>query len=236
MSSLPDIEVLLEDGPCLVVNKPAGLLTEGPPAVADTLVERVKAYLKQKHNKPGNVYLGIPHRLDRAVSGAIVFAKNSKAARRLAEQFRDKQVKKTYWALVHPAPPAEEGTLRHWLRKDPQQPLAQVVEPETPAAREALLHYQVLQRHADCCLLDVTLLTGRFHQIRIQLAAIGCPVLGDTLYGSHTPFASDVAVPDHSEPPIALHARRLTFLHPIRYEPVTCEAPAPAYWESVLQR
>lgn len=235
MTATPSIDVLLEDGPCLVVNKSAGVLTEGPPAAEDTLVRRVKEHLKQRDGKPGNVYLGIPHRLDRAVSGAIVFAKNSKAARRLAEQFRDRQVLKIYWALVEAGPADDEGALRHWLVKAPDRPAASLVEVGTDGAKQAALHYRVLARRSTGCLLEVTLETGRFHQIRVQLAHIGCPVLGDALYGASLPFETGIPPRPHSEPPIALHARRLSFLHPIRYDRVEVEAPPPEYWQPYLE-
>src|SRR5690606_26054398 len=153
-----------------------------------------------------NVYLGIPHRLDRAVSGTVVFAKNSKAARRLAEQFRDRQVQKTYWALLENVPKDKEGTLCHWLDKHPDAPMARVVSSSSPTAKEALLRYKVLEELQGRALVEVLLVTGRFHQIRVQFAAIGCPIMGDRLYGSPASLdSSDSKVSDDPfwEPPIA---------------------------------
>lgn len=226
-----DVEILLEDGPCLAVQKPAGILTQGPPAADDTLVRRVKHLLKTRDKKTGNVYLGIPHRLDRAVSGVVLFAKNSKAAHRLAEQFRDRLVKKIYWAIVQSPPEPAAGSMIDWLDKVPELPVARVVPGFTPTAREGILEYRILQTLASGTLVEIELTTGRFHQIRVQFAHRGWPILGDSLYGSTVPFAvSDKSTGEREEPPIALHARQLTFLHPVRYEPVTVTAPLPSYW------
>ena len=228
------LEILLEDGPCLAVEKPPGIATQGPPAATDTLVSRVKAYLKERYDKPGRVYLGVPHRLDRAVGGVVLFARNSKAAARLATQFRDRQVRKVYRAIVERVPDPPEGTLDDWIEKLPDQPLARIVENEGGAAKRASLRYRILQVTQRGALLEVEPRTGRFHQIRVQLAHRGWPVLGDRLYGATKPFiepsaSGDAAAPE-TETAIALHARSLTFLHPIRYDSVTVTSPTPEKW------
>jgi len=224
------LEVLCEDGPVLAVNKPAGLLTLGAAPGVPTLERQVKQFLKEKYNKPGNVYLGIPHRLDRPASGVVVFARNSKAAARLAEQFRERQVRKVYWALVEKAPDPPEGELVDWLQKAPDKSHVDVVSPETSGAREARLRYRTLH---DRALIEIELLTGRTHQVRVQLAARGWPIVGDVQYGAQTRLAASPAA-DLRDEPIALHARSLTILHPIRYEPLTITAPLPALWQENL--
>ncbi|MSR59963.1 MAG: RNA pseudouridine synthase [Planctomycetaceae bacterium] len=260
-------QILIEDGPLLAVNKPAGLLTLGASEGIPTLERQVKAWLKQRYDKPGNVYLGIPHRLDRPVSGVVVFSRNSKGAARLAEQFRERQVRKVYWALVERAPQPDEGELVDWLLKTPDQAHVEVVAADTPGAREARLRYRVIDAAAvasnaeiriksslaqdggtsddvatrerlllprfetggDRRLLEIELLTGRMHQIRVQLASRGWPVFGDVQYGA-APLATHDAAADPRDAPIALHARSLTVRHPVRYEPLTIEAPLPANW------
>lgn len=226
------LHVLFEDNHCLAVAKPAGLLTQGVPAGLPTLEAMAKAYLKEKYGKAGNVYLGIPHRLDRPVSGVVLFARGTKAARRLAEQFQQRTVRKVYWALVEtPAegpPLPESGTWADWLLKVPEEARATVVPDGTPGAKHALLHFRRLILRGGVALLEVEPQTGRMHQIRIQAASRGWPVLGDALYGARQPFGPPAE--QERDRIIALHGRELTFLHPIRYEPVTLVAPAPADW------
>jgi 23S rRNA pseudouridine1911/1915/1917 synthase len=213
----------------LALNKPAGVLTLGAIPGVPTLERLVKAYLKERHQKPGNVYLGIPHRLDRPVSGVILFARNSKAAARLAEQFRERQVRKIYWGVTERPPEPAAGTLRDWLLKTPDQAHVEIVDPATPGAREAVLHYRTLTQTPAGALLEIELETGRMHQIRVQLAAQGWPILGDVQYGA-TRLLLDAMPADPTTNAIALHARTLTFLHPIRYDSVTVTAPLPANW------
>lgn len=257
----------LEDGPLIAVNKPAGILTEGVPDREQTMVGLVKRWLADKYRKPGNVYLGIPHRLDRATSGALVFTRNSKTAARVAEQFEKRQVTKTYWALLENRPEADAGLLVDWLLKIPDQARTSVVSEGTPGAKEARLEYRVLGATGGRWLVEIQLLTGRMHQIRVQFASRGCPVAGDIKYGggdwlqedrgssghsgsggnedADTSSVTDErasygdALPDGSatDVRIALHARSLSLLHPIRYDRVTIETPVPAYWnlsESLL--
>lgn len=250
----------LEDGPLIAVNKPAGILTEGVPDREQTMVGLVKNWLAEKYRKPGNVYLGIPHRLDRATSGVLVFTRNSKTAARVAEQFEKRQVTKTYWALLENRPEADTGLLVDWLLKIPDQARTSVVSEGTPGAKEARLEYRVLGATGGCWLMEIQLLTGRMHQIRAQFASRGCPVAGDVKYGggdwlqedcgssghsgSGNPEKADTSsvtdepssssdIPDSASAAdvrIALHARSLSLLHPIRYDPVTIETPVPDYW------
>ena len=219
-ATLPDI--LLEDGPLLAVNKPAGLLTQAAGAVP-SLESQIRAWIKQRYGKPGNVYLGVPHRLDRPTSGVLVFARNSKAAARLSEQFEKRQVRKLYLAVVEQAPTELVGTLTDFLWKDPERAHVTVVPEGTPGAKQAMLRYRVAGATAKRTLLEIEPQTGRMHQLRVQLAARGWPVLGDLQYGG-PPLEG---VPDA----IALHARRLTLRHPVRYDEVTIEAPPPVWWE-----
>lgn len=228
------LEILCEDGPVLAVNKPAGLLTLGAKPGVPTLERIVKQYLKQKYDKPGNVYLGIPHRLDRPVSGVVVFARNSKSAARLAEQFRERQVRKIYWALVERAPDQAEGELVDWLRKTPDESHVEVVSADAPGAREARLRYRTLPiddaaQQKSRTLLEIEPTTGRTHQIRVQLAARGWPIVGDVQYGASTSLL-EIRVADPRDEPIALHARSLTILHPVRYDSLTITAPLPEFW------
>ena len=225
------LQLLYEDNHCLAVAKPAPLLTQGVPPGIPTLEAMVKAYLKERYHKPGKVYLGIPHRLDRPVSGVVVFARNTKAARRLAEQFQQRQVVKTYWAAVEGTVQPEEGAWEDWLLKRPEEARSELAEADTPGARRAVLRYRRLEAAPDLTLLEIHPETGRMHQIRVQAAGRGWSVLGDFLYGARQPFG--IPGPTPRDRAIALHARRLTFLHPIRYEPVTVTAPLPPTWSDL---
>jgi 23S rRNA pseudouridine1911/1915/1917 synthase len=230
------LEILFEDNHCLALAKPAPLLTQGVPFTSPkgpipTLEAQAKAYLKERYHKAGNVYLGIPHRLDRPVSGVVLFARNTKAARRLAEQFQNRQVEKVYWAAVEGEVLPEAGVWEDWLRKLPEEARSECVEPGTPGGRHARLHYRRLAAGAGGTLLEIRPETGRMHQIRVQAAARGWPVRGDVLYGGRLPFGPPPATP--RDRVIGLHARSLTFLHPIRYEPITVVAPLPAYWQEL---
>jgi 23S rRNA pseudouridine1911/1915/1917 synthase len=226
-------QILFEDNHCLALAKPAGLLTQGVPEGIPTLEGWARGYLKEKYHKPGYVYLGIPHRLDRPVSGVVLFARSTKAARRLAEQFQGREVIKVYWALVERSPggelPPETGTWEDWLLKVREESRSEQVALGTPGARRAVLHFRRLRAFDDGALLEVEPQTGRMHQIRIQAAVRGWPVRGDALYGARLPFGPPADLP--RDRIIALHGRSLTFLHPIRYEPLTVTAPLPPYWE-----
>jgi 23S rRNA pseudouridine1911/1915/1917 synthase len=218
--SLPTLDILYEDNHCLAIAKPAGWLSTHYQGTEETLDRAVKSYLKQKYEKPGNVFLGIVHRLDRAVSGVLLFARTSKAAARLAEQFRQGTVEKVYWALVEGNLPRLDGTLEDWLQKDHSAGRVHVVTPGALGARPAFLHFQRKAQHGGLTWLEVRPQTGRTHQLRVQLAHYGYPIYGDVKYGSVHPF----------DGAIALHARALTFLHPIRHEPIRLVAEIPPTW------
>jgi 23S rRNA pseudouridine1911/1915/1917 synthase len=220
--------VLFEDNHCLAVDKPAGLLTQGVPAGIPTLEAMVRAYLKEKYDKAGNVYLGIPHRLDRPVSGVVLFAKTSKAAQRLAEQFRERQVQKVYWGLVEGRLAEPVGQWRDWLRKIKEESRTVKAEPGEDGAKEAVMRYRLLREIDGSSLLEFVLETGRMHQIRLQASLRGHPLWGDAAYGAARSFGPAAELP--RDRIIALHARRLTFLHPIRYDAVTVESPLPSKW------
>jgi 23S rRNA pseudouridine1911/1915/1917 synthase len=216
------LHVLFEDNHCLAVNKPAGLLTQGVPPGIPTLESQAKTYLKEKYGKAGNVYLGVPHRLDRPVSGVVLFARTSKAAQRLADQFRHRQVTKIYWGLVEGIVSEPEGEWRDWLRKIKDEARTERAEPESEGAKLAVLRYRVREQQKNITMVQFVPETGRMHQIRLQASLHGHPLLGDTAYGATTSFGPPAELP--RDRIIALHARSLTFLHPIRYEPVTVEA------------
>jgi 23S rRNA pseudouridine1911/1915/1917 synthase len=225
------MDVLFEDHHLIAVNKPAPLMTQAPVGVP-SLEAMVKAYIKEKYAKPAGVYLGIPHRLDRPVSGVVLFCRNTKAARRVAEQFHEHSVVKAYWALVEGVVSEDTGEWRDHVRKVADQARAEIVTAETEGAKEASTLFRVLRRDADTTLLELTPKTGRMHQLRVQAAARGHPVLADSLYGGSKPFGPATELP--RDRVIALHARRLAFEHPFRKVAVELEAPLPEYWgESV---
>jgi len=230
------LEILLDDSPCLAVNKPAGLLTQGPPSVSLTLETLIKQHLRDTLQKTGNVYLGVPHRLDRAVSGVVIFSRNSKGAARLAELFRERRVTKTYWAILEKCPDPLEGILVDGIQKLEGVAYAELVPLGTPGSKEGRLSYRVIGQVPGGWFVEVQPETGRFHQIRVQFGGRGCPVVGDVLYGASSSI--DVAeagwIDDGSEAaptPIALHSRQLDLPHPVRFEPIRGIAPAPHYWQ-----
>jgi 23S rRNA pseudouridine1911/1915/1917 synthase len=216
----PPLDILYEDNHCLAVSKASGSLSTHYQGREETLDRAVKDYLKEKYGKPGNVFLGIVHRLDKVVSGVLLFARTSKAAARLAEQFREGTVEKVYWAMVEGEVGRAAGTLEDWLCKNRQTRRVEVVEPRTPHSRQALLHFQKRGQHDGLTWLEIRPQTGRTHQLRVQLAHHGHPIYGDAAYGSVHTF----------DRAIALHARSLTFLHPVRYEPITLTADLPRKW------
>jgi 23S rRNA pseudouridine1911/1915/1917 synthase len=215
-----ELDILYEDNHCLAVVKPAGSLSTHFQGKEETLDRAVKAYLKHKYHKPGNVFLGVVQRLDRPVSGVLLFARTSKAAARLAEQFRQCSIEKVYWAVVEGEVARGAGSLEDWLKKDPTTRRVEIVEPQTRGARQALLHFQRRGQHGGLTWLELRPQTGRTHQLRVQLAHHGHPIYADAKYGSIHTF----------DRAIALHARSLTFLHPIRYEPITLTAEVPRLW------
>lgn len=210
--------VVYEDNHIIIVNKTASEIVQGDKTGDVPLSETVKQYIKEMYAKPGNVFLGVAHRLDRPVSGLVVFAKTSKALARLNDMFRGGEVKKTYWAIVKQCPPAEEGELVHYLVRNEKQNKSYAYDREVKGAKKAVLHYRLIGRSDNYYLLEVDLKTGRHHQIRCQLAKIGCPIKGDLKYGF--PRSN----PDGS---ICLHARTVSFIHPVSKKPVEVTAPLP---------
>ena len=219
--------ILFEDNHLLVVNKPAPMLTQSPPGVP-SLEAIVKDYIKAKYSKAGNVYLGIPHRLDRPVSGVIVFARSTKAAQRIHAQFQKHEVRKVYWAAVEGEVMPDSGVWDNWMKKIATEAKTVRAEPNEPFAKLATLEYRVLKRIPGGTLIEFSPLTGRMHQLRVQGAWRGHPVFGDTAYGSNRPFGPPSELP--RDRVVALHARRLTFTHPISKLSMTLEASLPDYW------
>ena len=212
------MDVVYEDNHLIIVNKSSSEIVQGDKTGDKPLAEMVKEYIKQKYHEPGNVFLGVVHRLDRPVSGLVVFARTSKALARLNEMFRTKEVHKTYWAIVGNCPSAEEGELVHWLVRNEKQNKSYAYDKEKPEAKKAILDYKLIGRSERYFLLEVDLKTGRHHQIRCQLAKMGCPIKGDLKYGS--PRSN----PDGS---ICLHARRVRFVHPVSKQEIDVTAPVP---------
>jgi 23S rRNA pseudouridine1911/1915/1917 synthase len=210
--------VIFEDNHLLIVNKSPGVLVQGDATGDIPLVELCKAYIKEKYQKPGEVFLGVVHRLDRPVSGVVVLARTSKALERMNEMFREKETNKTYWAIVKNKPPQPEGVLIHWLTKDEKKNRSTAFKKETIGALRSELSYKVIGTADGHWLLQVNPVTGRSHQIRVQLASMGCVIKGDIKYGDDQP---------NEDGSIYLHARRLSFIHPVKKEPVTFEAPVP---------
>jgi 23S rRNA pseudouridine1911/1915/1917 synthase len=210
--------VIFEDNHLLIVNKSPGVLVQGDSTGDIPLVELCKAYIKEKYQKPGEVFLGVVHRLDRPVSGVVVLARTSKALERMNEMFREKETNKTYWAIVKNKPPQPEGVLIHWLIKDEKKNRSTAFKKETIGALRSELSYKVIGTADGHWLLQVNPVTGRSHQIRVQLASMGCVIKGDIKYGDDQP---------NEDGSIYLHARRLSFIHPVKKEPVTFEAPVP---------
>jgi 23S rRNA pseudouridine1911/1915/1917 synthase len=214
------LQVLYEDNHLLAVAKPAGLATMGLAPDRPTLLTRAKDYIKQRYQKPGNVYLGVISRLDTPVTGVVLFARTSKAAARLTEQFRNRQVEKTYWAIVEGMVDPACGDLEDWIAHDERHRRMHVVGASFAGARQARLAYRTIKTVGSHTLVEIDLETGRKHQIRLQFATRGHAVLGDRKYGSR------IAFPDG----IALHARRLRVKHPVRDESLVFEAPLPRSW------
>ena len=218
--------VLYEDNHLIIVNKQAGEIVQGDKTGDTPLSDIVKEWLKEKHNKPGNVYLGVVHRLDRPVSGVVLFAKTSKALPRLNKMFAGHEnLSKTYWAIVQNRPQVPQGTLTHWLTRNEKNNTARAYDREVPASKKAVLDYELIASGDRYHLLEIHLHTGRHHQIRCQLAKMGCPIKGDLKYGA--PRSN----PDGS---ISLHARYVAFIHPVSKEMIQITAPLPQdkLWQS----
>lgn len=213
------VDVLWEDNHLLVINKPAGLAVQGDLTGDIHLLDLAERYIAEKYNKPGKAYIGLVHRLDRPVSGVVILAKTSKALKRMNEIFRDKKNKKIYHAITTKALPNEEGTLTHHLLKNSETKRAHAYNQHKPGTKPGVLHYKLLKNFAGRYLYEITLETGRFHQIRAQLSKMGCPLLGDLKYGANEPL------PDRS---IGLHSRTLVTPHVVSSQPsITVTAPHP---------
>ncbi|MFV0273156.1 MAG: RluA family pseudouridine synthase [Macellibacteroides fermentans] len=220
------MEIIYEDNHLIAVNKTCREIVQGDKTGDTPLSEILKAWLKEKYAKPGNVFVGVAHRLDRPVSGLVLFAKTSKALARLNEMFRTGDIKKTYWAIVKNSPTTEEGTLEHWLVRNEKQNKSYAYTEEKPNSKKAILHYKLLARSDNYYLLEVDLKTGRHHQIRCQLAKMGCPIKGDLKYGSER---------SNKDGGISLHARKAQFIHPVSKEPVEIVASVPddSLWKGI---
>lgn len=212
------MEVIYEDNHIIAVNKTCSEIVQGDKTGDKPLSDIVKDWLKVKYNKPGNVFVGVTHRLDRPVSGLVLFAKTSKALSRLNEMFREGGVKKTYWAIVRNRPPQEEGELVHYLVKNEKQNKSYAYPTEKPQSKKAILHYKLIASSENYHLLEVDLKTGRHHQIRCQLAKMGCPIKGDLKYGFDR---------SNKDGGISLHSRRASFIHPVSKEQIDIVAPVP---------
>ena len=212
------MEVVYEDNHIIIVNKRSGEIVQGDKTGDRPLSELVKDYIKEKYQKPGAVFLGVVHRLDRPVAGLVVFARTSKALARLNKMFAEGQVHKTYWAVVESKPQVEEGVLEHWLVRNEQQNKSYAHDHEVPRSKKAILKYRLLGQSERYYLLEVNLMTGRHHQIRCQLAKMGCPIKGDLKYGARR------SNPDGS---ISLMSRHVQFIHPVSQKLIAVEAPLP---------
>ena len=218
ISTPQNLQIIYEDNHLIAINKRPGDIVQGDKTGDTPLSEVVKAYIKKKYNKPGNVYLGVAHRLDRPTSGLVVFAKTSKALPRLNKLFADKEAKKTYWAVVKKKPEKESATLVHWLKRNTKQNKSYAHHKQVSESKQAILDYRIIKKLDNYFLLEINLQTGRHHQIRAQLNAIGCPIKGDLKYGF------DRSNKDGS---IHLHARSLSFVHPVKKELLQLLAPPP---------
>ena len=225
LSNKKNLAVLYEDNHIIAVNKRAGDIVQGDKTGDKPLNDIVKAYLKDKYNKPGNVYLGTIHRLDRPTTGLVIFAKTSKALTRLNKLFVTKDIYKTYWAIVKNQPPKQKDTLVHWLKKNPKNNKSAAYLKEVDGSKKAILHYNLLKKLDHYYLLEIMLETGRHHQIRSQLASIGCIIKGDLKYGAHR---------SNKNAGIHLHAKQIQFVHPVSKENISIIAPLPKdpIWEA----
>lgn len=213
------MDVIYEDNHIIAVNKTCNEIVQGDKTGDMPLSDMLKAWLKEKYNKPGNVFVGVTHRLDRPVSGVLLFAKTSKALSRLNDMFRLGEVKKTYWAIVKNCPPHEEGELVHWLVRNEKQNKSYAYDTERPNAKKAVLRYRLIARSDNYYLLEVDLKTGRHHQIRCQLAKMGCPIKGDLKYGFDR---------SNKDGGISLHSRKAELIHPVSKQSLSIVAPVPS--------
>lgn len=222
------MKVVYEDNHIIIVNKESGEIVQGDKTGDTPLSDTVKGYIKDKYNKPGSVFLGVVHRLDRPVSGLVVFARTSKALSRLNELFRTGDVHKTYWAITKNRPIQPEALLTHWLVRNEKQNKSYAYDHEVPNSKKAMLHYRVIGTSDRYTLLEVNLMTGRHHQIRCQLAKIGCPIKGDLKYGAQR---------SNLDGSICLQSHHIDFIHPVSKEPVSIDAPVPQdkLWQEIAK-
>ncbi len=218
ISNKSNLQVLYEDNHIIIVNKRAGDIVQGDKTGDQPLSDVAKEFIKDKYNKPGNVYLGVTHRLDRPTTGIVVFAKTSKVLPRLNKLFSDKKINKTYWAIVKEKPESEKDTLTHWLKKNPKNNKSTAYNHEIKDSKKAILHYKIIKHLNNYFLLKVNLETGRHHQIRCQLASIGSPIKGDLKYGFDR---------SNKDASIHLHSRKIDFIHPVSKEQISVVAPTP---------
>ncbi len=224
------MEILYEDNHLIAVNKSCSEIVQGDKTGDTPLSETIKAYLKVKYNKPGEVYLGVTHRLDRPTSGVVLFARTSKSLTRLNDMFREKEsIKKTYWAIIDKAPVRPSGTLKHWLVRNEKQNKSFAFDKEVPNSKEAIMEYVTLGKSDRYYLLEINLITGRHHQIRAQLAAIGCHIKGDMKYGFPR---------SNQNGGIHLHSRKIEFVHPVSKKQISIVAPVPddILWKSITSQ
>ena len=226
-STRENLQVLHEDNHLIIVNKRAGDIVQGDKTGDKPLSDVVKEYIKIKYNKPGAVFLGTVHRLDRPTSGIIIFARTSKALERLNKMLREKTIKKTYWAVVEKFPKSEKGTLINYLKKNPKNNKSAAYSKEIDGSKKAILHYQLLKKLDNYSLLEIDLETGRHHQIRVQLSNINSIIKGDLKYGAKR---------SNKDGSIHLHARKIQFMHPVNKELITISASTPknAIWDACL--
>ena len=217
-SNKDNLQVLYEDNHLIIINKRAGDLIQGDKTLDTPLSEIVKEYIKETYHKPGNVFLGVPHRLDRPTTGIVIFTRTSKALERLNAMLREKRIQKTYWAIVKQTPKHEKDTLVHSLRKNARNNKSSVFRNEIAGSKKGILHYRLLKKLDRYFLLEIDLETGRHHQIRAQLSFIGCPIKGDLKYGFPR---------SNSDGSIHLHAREISFIHPVNKEKIHLKASLP---------
>lgn len=227
ISTKDNLQVLHEDNHIIIVNKRPGDIVQGDKTGDKPLSEVVKSYIKEKYNKPGNVYLGVVHRLDRPTSGIVLFSKTSKALPRLNKLFQDKDAKKTYWAVVKEKPPKEKDELIHFMKRNSKQNKSYAHKNEIPDSKKAILDYKLIKELDRYYVLEIDLHTGRHHQIRSQLSAIGCPIKGDLKYGFDR---------SNRDASIHLHSRELRFIHPVKKEEIHITAPPPKdpVWDAIM--
>ena len=228
VSTKNNLQILHEDNHIIIINKRVGDIVQGDKTGDKPLSEVVKEYIKEKYNKPGEVFLGVIHRLDRPTTGIVVFAKTSKALTRLNESFKNRETKKIYWAVVKNMPPKSNDTLTHFLKRNPKNNTSKAHNKEVPESKKASLEYTIFKKLDNYIGLEIQLHTGRHHQIRAQLAAIGCPIKGDLKYGFDR---------SNSDGGIHLHARQLEFIHPVTKEVIhlTATTPKDVIWDAICK-